>query len=772
MFATFARRRRARLPAVALSLGTAVLVGTSLIPLENASAHSVTVLAATTAQTTGAYESAVLSDNPAAYWPLGEAGGSTSVGDATGHGHTGTLQGGVTLSVAGVLSGDTAAAFDGSSGRISIGNTAGLPSGASAYSLEAWIKLNAATDQGILGLGDYSSNKGSNALRTVGSTGLLNYWWGDDISRSTTDLRAAWHYVVATFDGTTRRLYLDAAQVAQDQPGMPAVVLSNVRLGQTCCNEYFNGTLDEVAMYSTALTPTRIQAHYTARSQTTATPTPSQTSSNTPLPTNTPAPATGSANFLGTRGTNFVVNGSLFRFVGANLYNAAGDPTIYECGPWMSNPSSELNNWFAHARSDYGASVIRFWAFQSYAAGGTNWQAFDRVISLAKQNGLRVIPVLENEWSDCTQGGYKYNTWYAGGYLQPYGTYSLSYRDYVARVVQRYRNEPTVAAWMLMNEAESQSSSGIEDSNALYTFARDVSGYVKSLDPNHLVTLGVMGGGQPGVEGANYQRLHGLPTIDFAEYHDYGADDQSMPGAPLPAPTVPLATGVYTQDKYWQWAGPPLQTNFGRAWQTFSWTIPSGATPFQRIGLNIVGTFSGDLYIGPISIGSRTYSFSNGTTQGWQLQSAGTLNVVSSGPNGAPALKLSVSSPTTGIQLWVQAALTDAPGVPINANVYVDASGSVQADNSLAADLFKSQQLAKPLLVGESGMTTCASSAGSILESASSRAQKFDAKMTSFFAGGGGGYLVWAWNPSNDCSYDFTVGDPLNAVLMKHSSGT
>jgi Glycoside Hydrolase Family 113/Concanavalin A-like lectin/glucanases superfamily len=217
------------------------------------------------ASTSGSgYSAVVLADGPAAYWRLNEAAGASMVADATGHGHTGTLQGGVTLGTAGVLAGDSAATFNGSTGRITVSSTSGLPSGGSPYSLEAWLRASGTTSQGLLGLGDYSSTKGSNALRTGGSSGLLNYWWGADLGVNTADLRAAWHHVVATFDGTTRRLYLDGAQVAQDQPGMPAVVLSNVRLGQTCCNEYFNGTLDEVAMYATALSATRIQAHYQA----------------------------------------------------------------------------------------------------------------------------------------------------------------------------------------------------------------------------------------------------------------------------------------------------------------------------------------------------------------------------------------------------------------------------------------------------------------------------------------------------------------------------
>ena len=38
-------------------------------------------------------------------------------------------------------------------------------------------------------------------------------------------------------------------------------------------------------------------------------------------------------------------------------------------------------------------------------------------------------------------------------------------------------------AWMLMNEAESQSTSHVADPDALYTFADDMTTLVRSLDP-------------------------------------------------------------------------------------------------------------------------------------------------------------------------------------------------------------------------------------------------------------------------------------------------
>ena len=321
--------------------------------------------------------------------------------------------------------------------------------------------------------------------------------------------------------------------------------------------------------------------------------------------------------FVTRSGTSFVLDSKPLHFVGANMYNAAGDPGIYECGPWMQNPDTELEDWFARFKRDSGGQVVRFWAYQSYTKGGTDWSAFDRVMRLANKYGLKVIPVLENQWVECSEGGYKYSSWYSDGYLKPYGSYPLSYKEYVRRVVERYKDEPAVAAWMLMNEAESKKPSGEEDPEALYAFASDMSVLIKGLDQNHLVTLGSIGTGQPGVSGSNYQRLYALPTLDFVEFHDYGANDEAMPGA--------LANARHT-----------------------------------------------------------------------------------------------------------------------------------------------ARELNKPILMGEAGMTTCGAYNGSQQETSQSRAQKLEAKIGAFFDEGGAGYLIWAWHPNSDCSYDFTTGDPLNTVLTKY----
>jgi|SRR5665811_481122 len=109
---------------------------------------------------------------------------------------------------------------------------------------------------------------------------------------------------------------------------------------------------------------------------------------------------------------------------------------------------------------------------------------------------------------------------------------TVSSRQWVQEVVSRYKNDPTIAMWQLMNEAEiktGDSSSSCASTADLYNFATDVSGMVKSIDPNHLVNLGTMGGGQCGSQGSDYQKLGAISTIDVLEFHDYGHDLTALP---------------------------------------------------------------------------------------------------------------------------------------------------------------------------------------------------------------------------------------------------
>jgi mannan endo-1,4-beta-mannosidase len=470
------------------------------------------------------------------------------------------------------------------------------------------------------------------------------------------------------------------------------------------------------------------------------------------------------AGFVGRQGTAFVRDAVPLRPIGVNFYSAAGDPAIFQCGPRQDDPDAQLDDYFRRIRSETGSTVVRFWAFQSYTGGGTDWRALDRVVRLAKAHGLLLIPVLENQWADCTLGGPRDAGWYAGRYREPDGGYPLAYEEYVRRVVTRYRDEPAILAWMLMNEAEAKRPDGTGDPDALYGFAEQMSRLVKELDPNHLVALGVIGGGQPGTAGASFERLHALPTLDLVTYHDYLADEVPLPGARL-------ELAGFSQGQDWGWSNGPYTATVGRSWETVTYQLPaptSGAADSapRRVGVTMFGDFSGNLYLDEIQVGSRIYDFEDGTTQGWGVQGAATAEPTTDrAAAGAWSLRVRVSRPEQAVQIWLAAPPDLAPSTPLAARVFVETPGTAPRPNTLASALTTAVARDKPLLVGEAGLATCEAPSGFAVHTADARAARLDAKIDAFLRVGGAGYLVWAWNPTSSCSFAFSSGDPLNAVL-------
>jgi len=135
------------------------------------------------------------------------ASGNISITTANGTGGTATRAFTVMATPGNAL------AFDGTDDALTLPTTTAVPINNSTYTLEAWIKPTTMDALGIIGWGNYGTANQANALRLT-PTGLVNYWWANDLQVTTSNLAdGRWHHVAATFDGTTRSLYLDGAVV-------------------------------------------------------------------------------------------------------------------------------------------------------------------------------------------------------------------------------------------------------------------------------------------------------------------------------------------------------------------------------------------------------------------------------------------------------------------------------------------------------------------------------------------------------------------------------
>jgi mannan endo-1,4-beta-mannosidase len=242
--------------------------------------------------------------------------------------------------------------------------------------------------------------------------------------------------------------------------------------------------------------------------------------------------------FVTVDGHSFSLGGREFRFVGANIYDAAAS-SRYSCRQNTAMSPAALQKTMRYLHDTAGVTVLRFWAYQTYTQGATYWAGMDRVLADARAVGIKVIPVLEDGPGDCTtvsprtsKADYEGDSWFSNGYRQTFGNARLSYRDYVKQITEHYANNPTILGWSMMNEADTKARTS-EGAPILVSFATDIAEVIRSVDKRHLLTVGTQSNGAPGASGADFTAVYRLPQIDFAEVHDWGywgSDTQPMPG--------------------------------------------------------------------------------------------------------------------------------------------------------------------------------------------------------------------------------------------------
>lgn len=227
------------------------------------------------------YRASILDDNPLAYWRLGEASGATAADETTNH-FDGTYQGATTLGVHGALAADanTAARFDGSTGQVSVANRTALSPevGANgAMTLEAWVYLPAlpsTAGQGrtpLVAKGNASGYEYALYAYSSGAAGF-SVWqpggagYSGDLTGGAIPLNTWTHVVGVLKKGQFARLYVNGSQVAQVTTfaGDTANSASPLTIAARGDGQNLNGTVDEVALYGAALSPTRIAQHYQA----------------------------------------------------------------------------------------------------------------------------------------------------------------------------------------------------------------------------------------------------------------------------------------------------------------------------------------------------------------------------------------------------------------------------------------------------------------------------------------------------------------------------
>ncbi len=221
------------------------------------------------------YSTAVLADSPLVYYRLDESSGTTAT-DISGNGNNGTYTSKAVLNQSGATD-DGDAAISGNGDCLIKGGGSILPTGSTPRSVEIWFKTTATPSSPygstLVAWGTESSNE-MFALKVYSSTRLkLTNWTNTyyfNVPTGANTLDGKWHYVVVTFDGSNATAYYDNQNLGTQTVSFNTA-LSSIGLvlgSQTGNNDSpYNGSLDEVAVYTKVLTPAQISAHYNASFQ-------------------------------------------------------------------------------------------------------------------------------------------------------------------------------------------------------------------------------------------------------------------------------------------------------------------------------------------------------------------------------------------------------------------------------------------------------------------------------------------------------------------------
>ncbi|KAI9681879.1 MAG: hypothetical protein M1822_006956 [Bathelium mastoideum] len=260
-----------------------------------------------------------------------------------------------------------------------------------------------------------------------------------------------------------------------------------------------------------------------------------------------------SGTFAKTNGDLFDIDGTTKYYVGTNTY-------------WIGflTNNADVDLVMSHLQTS-GIKILRVWGFNDVNAtpgsgtvyyqslvpgqpavintGADGLQRLDYVVSSAEAHGIKLIINFVNNWTD--YGGMAAYAKWLGLSDQTFFYNSTAaqtqYQAYIKAVVSRYSTSTAVFAWELANEPRCSGCA----TDAIYNWATTTSKYIKSLDSNHMVTLGDEGfdpsagdGSYPysiSAGGYSFSQNLGISTLDFGTFHLYpgswGTDATDWPVA-------------------------------------------------------------------------------------------------------------------------------------------------------------------------------------------------------------------------------------------------
>lgn len=281
--------------------------------------------------------------------------------------------------------------------------------------------------------------------------------------------------------------------------------------------------------------------------------------------------------FVQRSGNTLKLDGRQFRFAGSNNYylmyksqfmvddvfDAAASKDFRVMRVWGSLDIGDPNDPSTSLRGPADGVYFHYWdssvGAPAFNDGATGLEHLDYVIYKAGQAGVKLVIPFVNNWNDF--GGMDQyvrwrdistpadQTWYHDSfYTDP--VIKQWYKDWIAHLLNRvntyngiaYKDDPTIMTWELGNEPRCLSAGAYPRSancttQTLIAWADEMSTFIKSIDRNHLVSVGDEGfyclpngthwteNCGEGVDTVAFTRLKNIDVMSFHLYPEFWGTD-------------------------------------------------------------------------------------------------------------------------------------------------------------------------------------------------------------------------------------------------------
>jgi hypothetical protein len=215
------------------------------------------------------YQTMVQFDGAQGMWPLGDAGSTAA--DALGS-STGNYTGSHTPAANGPLTeqGGPGSTFDGTDTAVTLPGIA-EQAGTNPYTFELWVRPSTIDSiyRFLISQEETVAGEREGTGVWLSQAGLGFERWSGGVNSSITDSAGlpanTWSYVVASYDGSTMRLFVNGVQIgskATSAPLAPVSAPTAIGAGAGGHSGFFAGDLADVAIYPRALARAHVNAHY------------------------------------------------------------------------------------------------------------------------------------------------------------------------------------------------------------------------------------------------------------------------------------------------------------------------------------------------------------------------------------------------------------------------------------------------------------------------------------------------------------------------------